>query len=212
MEIIELFNWFEKNGRKFPWRRTEDPYKILVSEILLQKTSADQVVRIYHKFFNRFNTIEKLKDSDIEDIEELIMTLGLVKRSRFLKDAANAISDKWDGKIPQNPGELKKITGIGDYTANAIANFAFEERCPIIDSNIARIFRRYFGLKREKSIRRDNKLWEIAEKKLPRDGKSAKKFNLALIDLGALICTNRNPKCECCPLKNGCLKVDEEYD
>ncbi len=212
MESVKLIEWFEKNGREYPWRKTKDPYKILVSEILLQKTNASQVDKIYKDFFNRFESIEILKNTNLEDIEDKIERLGLVKRARFLKEAASMIVNEWDGKIPEEPEELRKVNGIGRYTANAIASFAFEKKVPTIDSNVARIFRRYFRFEKEKSIRRDEKLWEIAQKTLPQDGNLVRKFNMALIDLGALVCSNQEPNCEDCPLEEGCLKEDSEHE
>lgn len=204
MEYEELFDWFDKKGREYPWRETEDTYKIFVTEVMLQKTGAGQVDKIYHDFFDSYPSVVELARAELDELEESMETLGLIKRARFLKKAAQKIVAEWGGDIPSEREELKKVKGIGRYTANAISCFAFEKKVPIVDANVARIIRRYYGLDKNIPIGRDKELWKRAEEILPDKKDEVKKFNTALIDLGALVCLNDKPNCEICPLKNGC--------
>lgn len=142
-----VIDFYSKEGRKFPWRETTDPYVVLVSEILLQKTTSKQVLEIFRDFFNRFPTVDSLARADADEIKGFVQQLGLAKRAGFLKNLALTIVNELNSRIPSNTKDLLKLKGVGQYTANAVLCFAFNKKLPVVDSNIARVLRRYFNLK-----------------------------------------------------------------
>lgn len=200
-----LLKWYEKEARDFPWRRTRDPYKVLVSEILLQKTTSRQVNDIYRSFFERYPSVRDLAAASAEEIKDIIGILGLEKRAAFLKESANKIVNDYAGEVPDSSEALKSLKGVGDYVCNAVLCFAFRVRSPIVDNNVARVFRRYFGLKSTKPAYSDKELWGIAKSILPRKG--FREFNYALLDLAAKVCLASNPLHGKCPLSSRCSEV-----
>ncbi|MBA7632096.1 Adenine DNA glycosylase [subsurface metagenome] len=198
-----LLKWYEKEARDFPWRRTRDPYKVLVSEILLQKTTSKQVSGIYRPFFERYPSVRELAGTSTGEIKEIVGKLGLEKRADFLKEAANKIVNEYGGKIPESPEFLKSLKGVGNYVCNSVLCFAFGVPCHIVDNNVARVLRRYFGLDSTKRAHSDKELWKVAERVLPL--KKFREFNYALLDFAALICKPKNPLHEQCPLKKLCI-------
>lgn len=198
-----LLSWYEKEGREFPWRKISDPYRILVTEILLQKTSAGQVESVYSSFFSSFPTLESLWRSDVVAVKREIKPLGLIKRADFLKEAALEFRDNHEGKIPNDKMALQSIRGIGRYTANAILCFAFGEREAVVDKNVARVISRFRDMEVKDDLRRDEEMWDTAKCMVPRGNE--KSFNWALIDLGAILCTRRNQVCKECPLSDSCM-------
>ena len=196
-----LLNWAKQNLRDYPWRRTSDPYSILVAEFLLQRTDADTVAPIYQTFLIRYPTLDKLAIANTEDIADLLQPLGLFFRSERLSQTAKIITEN-RGKIPELEAELLKLPGIGKYTARAICSQAFEQPAAVLDTNIARILERFFGIKGGKVKSRCKILWNAADKVAP--SKKVGYWNLTLLDFGAKICTARNPQCFNCPIATRC--------
>jgi len=206
-EKIEFFrrkvvDFYITQGHRWPWRETRDPYVVLVTELLLQKTTARQVAKIFSDFFSRFPDIETLAKASEADIEAIIKKLGLRKRARFLKELAQHIVKEFGNRIPDTLEGLLKLKGVGLYTANAVRSFAYGMCVPVVDRNVARVLRRFFGLEGEKPAYADRELWKFAEKIMPTS--ACREFNYGLIDLGAMICTSREPQCSRCPLRPEC--------
>lgn len=200
----KLLDWFEKNGRDFPWRKADDPYKILVGEIMLQKTRAENIIDVYKNFLNKYSDPETLANSDIREIENTVEPLGLYRRrSKTLKQIGNYFNEKGTPKAEE---ELEGIHGIGRYIANAFLSVAFGKPRPIVDTNVKRIYSRFFSLEVGSDPRRNPKIWEFVEKTLPEG--NARDFNLALVDFGAKICKKGSPLCDKCPLRKKCSYVE----
>lgn len=198
-----ILRWWRHNKRDLPWRHTNDPYPILISEFFLQRTQARQVVPIYKEFLKKYPTIQALAKEKTKKIQKSIRPLGLAKKAKFISAFANIIINEYDGKIPSNFEKLISLHGIGVYTANSILCFAFGERRPLVDRNIARLINRFFGLSFNiDRAHTDKNLWEIMSMILPRKG--AREFNQALLDLEENICRPRSPQCGECLLSDIC--------
>jgi len=203
-----LLEWYRDNGRSYyPWRNTSDPYRILVAEIMLQRTKADQVVPLYLSFLEKFPSIEILTEGSEEEINKYFAHLGLRWRADRILRMAHEIATKFDGKLLGNRKELLSIPGIGEYIADAILVFAYGERRAILDANICRIIERVFSLAPRGEARRNPEFRRMADRLLPRRG--AREYNFAMIDLASLVCLPRNPKCNICPLGDICEKSME---
>lgn len=198
-----LSNWFKLNARDFPWRYDPDPYKVLISEILLQKTRAENVVPVYNKFIKRYPNIVTLSLASEEEIRKEIEILGLsIQRAKKIKMLGEVLIEKYGGVIPDNKEELLKLPGVGSYIANAVLCFAFDYNVPLLDTNIGRIIERLFSIKASGEERKKTRVWDLIATFIP-EGKS-RNFNYALIDFGALTCTARNAKHNLCPLHQIC--------
>jgi A/G-specific adenine glycosylase len=199
----ELLNWHQSNKRNFAWRVAQDPYEILVAEIMLQKTDASKVEKVYSNFIKKYPDPYTLANSDVLDIRKDINLLGIHQRAERLKKMAETLIDKFNGKVPDTKPELMELFGVGEYISNAVLCFAYEKDVPLLDTNIIRVLERIFSIKSEKiRPRTDKKLWQIMESIIP-SGK-AKEFNVALLDFSAKICTAKNPKHIQCPLGHIC--------
>ena len=193
-----VLHWYGQHGRKFPWRKTQDPYKILISEVLLQKTQAETVEKFYERFLGIYPTFEKLSTSELSEVEDFIKPLGLAYRARRLVAIAKEIQTKYGGAVPNSIEHLLTLHGVGYYMAQAVLCFAFDQPITLVDVNVMRILGRAFGISSETEARR------ILTSMLPKD--RFKDFNWALIDLGAAICTPRNPRHSECPIDYICKK------
>lgn len=201
--VDALLEWYTRNRRDFPWRRTSDPYVVLISEILLQKTRAENIVTVFNKFIAKYPNAEKLSTASFSDLKKEIETLGLhTQRATKLQKLARVLVEKYNGKVPNNKEELLELPGIGFYIANAVLCFAFGYDVPLLDTNIGRIIERVFSIKVTGEERKKSRVWDIIAKYVP-EGKS-KEYNYALIDFGALVCTARNPIHDLCPLAEIC--------
>lgn len=199
-----LIAWYRKHGRDLPWRRTRDPYAILVSEVMLQQTQVQRVMLYYDKFLQRYPTLEELAHADEEEVRETWEGLGYYARARNLQRATRKIIEKHSGRFPKNHEELTALPGIGEYTAGAVLSFAFRRDAAILDTNAARVLARFFALPPEQQTTRF--LWTIARQVTPAG--QAHLFNQAIMDLGATICVARVPRCPVCPLRTLCRSVD----
>lgn len=206
----KLLRWFKKHGRTFPWRKTRDPYRVIVAEMLLQKTNVEKVVPVYRKILKTYPSVKALASADINQIEKLIQPLGLLYRAVRLKRMAEGVVEDHSGRFPHSEKELNRLYGVGDYMTNAVRAFAYGEPVPIVDTNVIRLFARVFALKsRRPRARTDRQLWEQIGKAVPK--KRGRDFNLAILDFAALVCTDENPKCPTCPMKSFCRYYDEAY-
>ncbi len=197
-----LLAWYRKHGRDLPWRRTRDPYAILVSEFMLQQTQVVAVIPYYHEWMRRFPDFAALAAASEYDVLHAWQGLGYYARARNFRATAIAVMEKHGGRFPRSPDAIQDLPGIGRYTANAMATFAFNHSTPVVEANIARLLARLFNLQ----IPIDTSggravLWSRAAQLLP--DRAAGMHNSALMDLGALVCGAR-PRCEVCPVKKFC--------
>ncbi|TLY46819.1 MAG: A/G-specific adenine glycosylase [Gemmatimonadetes bacterium] len=220
---------WSRAARDLPWRRTRDPYRVLVSEFMLQQTQVSRVAEYYPRFLERFPDLESLASAPARAVREAWDGLGYYARARNLHALAKQVAGKGVagngvpgdgvGRLPEDPKELIKLPGIGPYTAGAVASFAYERAVPAVDTNVARVITRVFlgsnrqRLTRERPTRQRSTrqrsiparlIWSIAASLVPRNGKRAWKFNQALMELGALICVARKPRCPECPVRPVC--------
>jgi A/G-specific adenine glycosylase len=195
-----LVSWYRTNGRDLPWRRTRDPYAILVSEVMLQQTQVQRAMLYYDKFLSRYPTVEELARADEGEVRETWEGLGYYARARNLQRAAQKIVTEHNGRFPQRPEELTALPGIGQYTAGAVLSFAFRRAAAILDTNAARVLTRFFALPPEQQT--THVLWTVARQVTPSG--QAHLFNQAIMDLGATICIARTPRCFVCPLRTVC--------
>lgn len=201
----KLLKWFDVHGRSYPWRRTSDPYRILIAEIMLQRTKAEQVLPIYTAFLEKFPDVRSLAQASLEEIKEFFRKLGLVWRAEKVKSLAATLLSRYNGGIPAKREELMSLPSIGDYVADAVLCFAYSKDIAVIDANVCRVISRLFGVELRREARRDPKLRELAHQLVPA-GK-AKEFNWAMIDLASLLCVPRIPRCTKCPLRGVCLYI-----
>ena len=203
-----LRRWFRRNSRDLPWRRTRDAYEVLVSELMLQQTQVSRVVDYYDRFLKRFPTLAHVGRAKQSKVMEAWEGLGYYARARNLHKLAIQVSDKGrdaTAQLPDSPTALRRLPGIGAYTAGAVASFAYERRAPLVDTNVARVLERVFapGTKTKTTVG-SKKIWAIAERVLPRTGRAGWTHNQALMELGALVCTARVRHCTVCPVNRQC--------
>ena len=201
----KLLAWYKRNARVLPWRETRNPYAILVSEFMLQQTQVSRVLEYFPRFMARFPTIASLAGARPKAVMEEWDGLGYYARARNLHKLAREVTRRHDGTVPDSPEALRTLPGVGRYTAGAVACFAYEKAVPTVDTNVRRVLTRVFG--NAKVEMRNAELWELASRLVPKDGERAWRFNQALMELGALVCTARKPKCPECPVRNDCLAV-----
>lgn len=202
-----LIRWHQHHGRHdLPWQNTRDPYRVWLSEIMLQQTQVATVMPYYARFLDRFPTLADLAAAPVEDVMALWSGLGYYARARNLHKCAQAVMREHGGRFPQQPTTLTELPGIGRSTANSIATFCFGARAPILDGNVKRVFCRAFGVEGfPGSSAVEKQLWALAEDLMPaRDGGI---YNQAQMDLGAMVCTRGKPKCAICPLNEICVAL-----
>ena len=198
-----LLGWYRRHGRDLPWRRTSDPYHILVSEVMLQQTQVDRVVPKYHEWLGKYPSLEALAAAPADDVAETWRPLGYNIRPRRLHAIACESVARYGGQLPSDQETLLSFKGIGAYTAGAIRSFAFRERAAILDTNVARVLFRVFVRRGDPKAHAMRKhLWAVSEALVPH--KHVFDFNQALMDLGATVCVARKPKCGECPLTKLC--------
>ncbi|WP_340110803.1 A/G-specific adenine glycosylase [Maribellus mangrovi] len=199
-----LYKWYKKNKRDLPWRQTNDPYKIWISEIILQQTRIEQGTGYYHKFTEEFPTVVDLATASEDKVLKLWQGLGYYSRARNLHRAAKMITEQHRGIFPDTYAEIRLLPGIGPYTAAAIASIAYGLAYPAIDGNVYRVLSRYFGIDTPiDSTKGKKEFQELAEELI--SGSDPGMHNEALMEFGALQCTPKSPDCENCPLISGCF-------
>ena len=195
-----LLTWYRRHGRDLPWRRTRDPYRVLVSEVMLQQTQVSRVIPKYREWLRRYPSLEALAAASAGEVHEAWYPLGYNVRPLRLRTIARTVVRRHRGRLPRSREGLLALDGIGAYTAGAVLSFAFGQDAAILDTNVRRVLRRvWVG---EDGHVRDRALWDLAERLLPRG--RAYDFNQALMDLGATVCTARRPRCGVCPLARLC--------
>ena len=198
-----LVGWFRRGHRDMPWRRTRDPYAIWVSEIMLQQTRVDTVRAYYERWMARFPTVRALAEAPLDDVLARWSGLGYYARARNLKAAAERLVAEDGGAVPRDPARLRELPGVGPYTAGAIASIAFGLPAPILDGNVARVLCRVFAIDAVPDAPATRaRLWAIAAALVPAD--AASHFNQAMMELGATVCTPREPACASCPIAVQC--------
>lgn len=198
-----LLSWYRRHGRDLPWRKTDDPYHILVSEIMLQQTQVDRVLPKYAEWLTKYPSMQALAEAPEHEVTSTWYPLGYNIRPRRLQTIAREAVARYDGRLPDDEETLLSFKGIGAYTAGAIRSFAFRQRAAILDTNVARVlFRVFVGEGDAKAHATRRHLWTLSEALVPH--KHVFDFNQALMDLGAMVCTARQPKCLVCPMSDGC--------
>ena len=218
----KLLAWYARAARDLPWRKTRDPYRVLVSEVMLQQTQVARVTEYYPRFLERFPDLETLASARPKAVREAWDGLGYYARASNLHALARVVSREFDSTLPDDPAKLVELPGVGPYTAGAVASFAYEKPVAAVDTNVARVLRRVFfgdGGRRTLGVGRTKNrpvstanaprptprvIWDLARLLVPRNGREAWKFNQAMMELGALVCTARTPKCGECPVQQGC--------
>jgi A/G-specific adenine glycosylase len=204
-----LILWYRKKGRDLPWRQTRDPYAILVSEFMLQQTQVATVLAYYQTWLRRFPNFAALARASETDALHAWQGLGYYTRARNLRKTAKRAMERHRGCFPDSIREMRLFPGIGKYTAHALATFAFDQPVPIVEANTARVLSRLFDLQLPiDSTAGRNKIWQQAATLAPK--RSAAIYNSALLDLGALVCLPRKPKCCICPVKRFCRAKNPE--
>jgi A/G-specific adenine glycosylase len=199
-----LVAWFEGAGRKLPWREDRDPYRILVSEMMLVQTTVTAVVPFFARFLARFPTVVSLAEADEADVLKAWEGLGYYRRARQLQAAAKAVVTNHGGTFPDDPEAIRALPGVGRYIAGALLSFAFDRRSPIVEANTQRVLARWLAWDEDlKTTRSQSRLWEAAARLVPEVGAGA--FNQAFMELGALVCVPRKPLCLACPVASECL-------
>ena len=206
-----LRRWFRANGRDLPWRKTRDPYRVLVSELMLQQTQVSRVVTRYDEFLEAFPTLHDVARARRHRVMEAWAGLGYYARARNLHALARHVTDRGRdvaAVLPADVDVLRTLPGIGAYTAGAVSSFAYERRAELVDTNVARVLKRVFAPETDlKSGRGQKHVWRIARELLPRTGSATWTHNQALMELGALVCTARVARCAECPVRALCASA-----
>ena len=198
-----LLAWYRRHGRDLPWRRTRAPYRVLVSEIMLQQTQVDRVIPKYRQFLRRYPSLRALAAAPVEDVRRLWYPLGYNVRPLRLHAIACETVARYGGRLPASAEALRALPGVGRYTAGAVLSFAFGRDVAVLDTNVRRVLTRVFlGPRRAARLRGDRALWQLAERLVPTG--RAYDFNQALMDFGATWCTPRRPRCSACAMRDFC--------
>lgn len=199
----ELVEWFLQNKRDLPWRKDKNPYKVWVSEIMLQQTRVDTVIPYFENFISKFNTVYDLAEAEEEDVLKAWEGLGYYSRARNLQTAVKEVVEKYEGVVPNNEKEILSLKGIGPYTSGAILSIAYDKPVPAVDGNVMRVFSRLFALDDDIAKQKTRKKIEAIVKDVI-DESCPGDFNQAIMELGALICTPQSPSCMLCPVVGHC--------
>ena len=218
-----VISWQREHGRnELPWQHTNDPYRVWLSEIMLQQTQVATVVDYYHRFLQRFPNVGELANASTDEVLSLWAGLGYYARARNLHACAKAVANHWQGRFPADAASLQTLPGIGPSTAAAIAAFCYGERAAILDGNVKRVLTRHFVIDADISkASTTTTLWALAQDQLPsaslmkRQPDAMARYTQGMMDLGATVCLRRQPKCQVCPVANTCMAFaagnPEEY-
>ncbi|MDY6791330.1 MAG: A/G-specific adenine glycosylase [Thermodesulfobacteriota bacterium] len=206
---LALLNWYEKNKRDLPWRKTKDPYKVWLSEVMLQQTQVKTMIPYYQRWLERLPTIQDLAAASEQEVLKLWEGLGYYNRCHNFQKAAKRVCAEYDGRVPDHPDLFLKLPGVGPYILSAVMSIAFKRALPVVDGNVLRVVTRYIELWDDisKSATKNNvyqMLLDLIPKNNPGD------FNQAVMELGALVCAPKNPTCSTCPLKRACQAKKKE--
>ncbi|MCH4888615.1 A/G-specific adenine glycosylase [Acidaminobacter sp. JC074] len=198
----ELLDWYHKNHRKLPWIESSDPYKIWLSEIMLQQTQVATVVAYFNRFISNFPTVYDLAQAEEDQVLKMWEGLGYYSRARRLIPCAKMVVEVYDGHFPNTYNEIIKLPGVGSYTAGAVLSIAYNVKVPAVDGNVMRVYSRYFDMANDISVASSKKVFE--EKVMETLPEDRRHFNQALMELGARICTPKNYQCNQCPIHKDC--------
>jgi len=199
-----VLGWWRRHARRFPWRETTDPYSVLLAEVLLQKTDAPKVVPVFTSMSQTFPTLESLAAANPRRVAKLLDSLGLDYRTERLRHMARDLLERY-GEVPPDVDALTATRGIGRYIASAVCAQAFGQRWAVLDTNVIRVLDRYFGVRSNRPRARDDpRMWEAAQQLLPQRASHAARWNWALLDFAAAICSSRRPGCDACLPRSGC--------
>jgi len=201
----KILRWFKSNGRSYPWRETSDPFRVLIAEMMLRRTKADQVKKVYERLFTEYRDIRAMANAKNKKLEQILYPLGLNWRLPSFRLVARELKKKYRCEVPETREQLRALPGVGDYVAGAVLSIAYNRKEWIVDSNIVRLYRRYFGVRTSKEGRRDKHVIEIA--KFYASGRKPRKANLAVLDFTALVCNPRRSHCEKCPVRKKCRRL-----
>ncbi|MFP5112172.1 A/G-specific adenine glycosylase [Bacillaceae bacterium C204] len=204
----DLLSWFKQEQRDLPWRKDQDPYKVWVSEIMLQQTRVDTVIPYFNRFIEWFPTIEDLAEAEEEKVLKAWEGLGYYSRVRNLQSAVKEVKEKYNGVVPNTPDEISGLKGVGPYTAGAILSIAYGIPEPAVDGNVMRVLSRVLSIWEDIAKSSSRKVFEIAVRELI-SHEDPSSFNQALMELGALICTPTSPSCLLCPVREHCQAFEE---
>lgn len=204
----KILDWYSVNKRDLPWRKTRDPYKIWLSEIMLQQTRVAQGMPYYHKFLKAFPTVQDLAAAPEDKVLKLWQGLGYYSRARNLHATAKMVVEKFDGEFPRTYNGLKSLKGVGDYTASAIASFCFDEPEPVVDGNVYRILARYFGVETPINSTEGIKYFKALATEVMNVGE-IRDYNQGIMEFGAIQCVPNNPDCMICPLSESCIALQK---
>jgi A/G-specific adenine glycosylase len=204
--LQRLLRWYKKHGRHdMPWRKTKDPYAIFLSEIMLQQTTVATVGPYYDRFLKKFPTVRALAQANLNDVLALWSGLGYYARARNLWSAAKELQTEWRGKFPTTPEQLQKLSGVGPYTAGAVAAFAFDQPASVLDGNIIRVLMRILAIEDDPKMKAVLVVLRSVSLALSKGTGGSRHINLALMDLGSTVCIPQNPRCDVCPVADLCL-------
>jgi A/G-specific adenine glycosylase len=200
----KIIEWYANHHRRLPWRETNDPYRIWVSEVILQQTRVDQGLDYYYRFIGKYPDVRSLAEAPEEEVLKVWQGLGYYSRARNMHHAAREIMTLYQGIFPSNFNDIIRLKGIGEYSASALASFAFGLPYPVMDGNVIRVISRHYGITEPvNSSYTRNRIKEILGREIDRDRPGL--FNQAIMEFGALLCTPRHPGCEMCPLQSSCV-------
>ncbi|WP_186576710.1 A/G-specific adenine glycosylase [Aquibacillus kalidii] len=199
----DLINWFEKEKRDLPWRQDQDPYKVWVSEIMLQQTKVDTVIPYFNNFIEKFPTLADLAEADEQDVLKAWEGLGYYSRARNLQTAVREVVSSYDSKVPDVPEEVSGLKGVGPYTTGAILSIAYGVPEPAVDGNVMRVLSRILQIEKDIAKQSTRKIFEACVRQIISKANPSS-FNQGLMELGALICTPKSPSCLLCPVQEHC--------
>ncbi len=203
-----LINWYHANKRNLPWRKDQDPYKVWVSEIMLQKTKVDTVIPYFQRFITKYPTLQDLADADQQDVLKIWEGLGYYSRARNLQNAVREVVSAYESKVPANSKELGALKGVGPYTKGAILSIAFNQPEPAVDGNVMRVLSRVLKIEDDIAQPKVKKKFDSLTREMISD-EDPSSFNQGIMELGALVCTPKSPMCMLCPIQEQCRAFDE---
>lgn len=207
--VQTLIQWYERNKRELPWRETKDPYKIWISEIILQQTRVDQGLPYYLRFLKAFPNVKALANADEKTVLSIWQGLGYYSRARNLQKGAKQVLSDYKGKFPTCYNDWLLIKGVGSYTAAAVSSFCFQEKVPVLDGNVFRVLSRIFGITEDIAQAKSRKVfWDKALELIPADQPDT--FNQAIMEFGALHCVPKSPDCHSCVFKSHCFAYNKD--
>ncbi|MDP4552279.1 A/G-specific adenine glycosylase [Alkalihalobacillus macyae] len=204
----DLITWYKNEQRNLPWRENQDPYRIWVSEIMLQQTRVDTVIPYFERFISKFPTIEALANAEESDVLKAWEGLGYYSRARNLQSAVREVANTYNSVVPNNPKEIAKLKGVGPYTAGAILSIAYNIPEPAVDGNVMRVLSRILGIWEDIAKPSSRKTFEEVTRRIISE-EDPSSFNQGMMELGAIICTPKSPSCLLCPVQNHCRAFKE---